>query len=327
MEVQKLTCRWVRSGLTFGIDKLHVCCITHHTNLGFVPICEYHGGDLPIDKIMLKRQELLVQNVIDGYDSCKGCIFQNAEPFKSEYLFDQLNFSHYTLCNLRCKYCYIGIDWNKGGNLGLRKNYYDVMPALEQLTKNNWLDPRSAIYWGGGEPTLLRRFDEILGLLLDYGTYNFLNTNGTVFSQAIFDKLGQDNLHIIYGIDSGLNETYKQMKGKDFLDQVFENLKRYVSVHGDSIIVAKYIITDINHSIPELEEFFRRVLETGVKNLYIDLDSTINATQEHIDAMEYLRDLFKETDVDVKFCGCGVNALHNQSIHYHGDKILPSLIV
>jgi sulfatase maturation enzyme AslB (radical SAM superfamily) len=304
-------CRWLRSGLTFGPKGLHHCCVTHHGDNGFVKICDYDGGPLPIGKIRQHKQEMMEKHfgTEEGNDTCTNCVFRYEVPqHDSEYLFDQINFSHYTHCNLKCTYCYIGQNYNDGGTQYKDRSYYDVLPALYQMIHNGLLRPDSDILWGGGETAMLRKLEETLSLLVNHGCKNFLYTNATILSEPILKYIDSPMIKLIVGIDAGTEETYVKIKRHRMIDKVFKNLAAYVKAGPKATIVAKYILTNENFHEEELDAFHDRVVDSGCEGVEMDIDLNLRSEQHHVDAINYLGEKFRASGLNVNHGGCGTNA-------------------
>ncbi len=65
---------------------------------------------------------------------------------------------------------------------------------------------------------------------------------------------------ITTSIDAGSEETFRKVRGAKRLDKVLSNLRLYSSVYPD-LVTIKYIITDENYQIKELEKFVDKIIE------------------------------------------------------------------
>lgn len=295
-----ISCEWIEYGLTFGTNKLHHCCISHHGDLGYVPICDYNGGPLPIQAILEARAKL--KKTI--HPGCQGCCFLKDRTWRQGHLFEVINFSHFTFCNLRCDYCYLTKDLDNGGSLIKSKCSYDVNPVIRDMIASNQLSRTAKVYWGGGEPLLLEGFDQLLIMLLDHGTSVTLNSNGTVFSDVVCDQLTRRNLHLVISIDAGSRESYQKHKRRDLYDKVRSNLSRYAAKNGS--VWAKYILTENNCSEAEFLGFAKFVKDCGIARVVLDVDffSQQNFDQSIIDLRNTL---FRHDIRHVNIGGPGLN--------------------
>lgn len=309
------TCEYIEYGLVFGINKLYTCCISHNESKGWVPICDYNGEiDLPLDKILDSRKKLKAQSYDKLHFLCQGCGLLTENEIKSDYIFGLINFSHYTFCNLRCDYCYLTKDENSGGNLGKNRTQYDVLPVLKNMINKNQLSPNAKIFWGGGEPTLLPKFDEILNLTLEYGCRVDLNTNGNFKNQAIIDNLTKQNLYIVISIDCGTKELYKKIKKKDLLEKTWENIKDYISINNKNIFI-KYIITNENCIEEEAESFCKYLTYYNIKNVIVDIDSCIPLiTDKHKLMYKWIKKYLPPNVEQLISAGTGLLSHPNQSL-------------
>lgn len=309
------TCEYIEYGLVFGINKLHTCCISHNQSKGWVPICDYNGEiDLPIEKILDSRKKLRAESADKLHSLCQGCGLLTENIIKSDYIFELINFSHYTFCNLRCDYCYLTKDENLGGNLGKNRNQYDIFPVLERMINKNQLSPNARMFWGGGEPTLLPRFDEILNLTINYGCDIYLNTNANFKNDAILDNLIKENLHIVVSIDCGTKELYKKTKKKDLFEKTWENIKYYTSINNKNVDI-KYIITDTNCIETEAEIFCKYLEDYQIKNVIVDIDSFIPIiTDKHKQMYTWIQKYLPSNVKKFICAGTGLLGHPNQSL-------------
>ena len=274
---ERWSCEWQEGGLTFGTHHLHVCCIWHHLTRGWPPLIEnYDGSPILPELVASRRAELNRRNQDSGRDSqCLGCsrLGYKAWPEK-KFLFDLLNFTHFTKCQLKCKYCFI----TKPG-FEHHQNPIKLAPVLEDLIKRELLSPTSEALWGGGEPAILPDFDQILSLLDDYGVFQVLNTNGIRLSREVLNRLSGERLTVTISIDAGTRETYGVIKGVDKFNQVVQNITRYAEVAPNNVI-AKIII--IEENAQEIDQFIDTIQKAGVTRVIADMDAATSSPSELI---------------------------------------------
>lgn len=152
------------------------------------------------------------------------------EPYLSKYLHAKGrslglpisgNFELTARCNFNCPMCYVHLKQE------------DIQAAGKELTARQWIDlARAARDRGmmfalltGGEPFVRKDFFEIYDAMKEMGLLVVINSNGSMLSGAIRQKL-LDNppYRINISLYGGCNETYQTMCGQPAFDQVLENI-------------------------------------------------------------------------------------------------------
>ncbi len=154
---------------------------------------------------------------------------KRTEPYLSTYLHNKGRklglpiggtFELTARCNFNCPMCYVHL------------NQPDV--AHRELTAQQWIDlARQARDQGmvfvlltGGEPFVRKDFCEIYGAMKKMGLLISINSNGSMLSGEILEKLLADppfRMNIsLYG---GCNETYQFMCGQSAFHRVVENIR------------------------------------------------------------------------------------------------------
>ena len=266
MGKELFSCEHIEGGLVFALGDLLLCCITHHGR-GCPKVCDFNGGKLPLDKILAFREDVRTQNQSDDrYPLCKGCGFLMKKEWEElAYPFNRLTLAHFTKCNLRCNYCYVIKD-------GYDKNPYDpydLCPTLESMIQENRLSPDTEVYWGGGEPTVYKEFEKISGLLLDYGAYQQVASDGLVVSEKLKEALQKGRASLNCSVDAGTAQTYKQIKGRDHFDRVWRNLETYARA-AEGSVAAKIILMKENCN--EVIPFLEKVQNAGIHDVVYDIN-------------------------------------------------------
>ncbi len=139
-------------------------------------------------------------------------------------------------CNLRCKYCSAG-----HGRFNQSIKYMDkriAKKSLDFLFNSDDNDKSRGIIFSGGEP--LMNLD-VFYYIINYGTllakrkgieiyFNF-NTNGTLFTKEIIEKLSQYNVYATFSIDGtkSIHDKYRVFpNGKGSYNLAIVNFKAYV---------------------------------------------------------------------------------------------------
>ncbi len=271
-------------------ESLRFCCIPHSGNKGYVPICDYTGGKFPVEKLKEARRKLIEQNNSDGDSPCKGCHFLERRDWdaerKSDALLEAVYVSHYSICNLRCRYCYVYLYEGTLIDVG-----YELLPVIREMIDDGLLMDGAYIEWGGGEPTILKDFPAVQRLLVERGYPQQVSTSGVRFSQELEDGVRAGTIRAVTSIDAGTRETYKKVKGRDKFDVVFENVARYAKTGGDMTV--KYILRADNSDPTNLKRFAEKCAEAGVKKIVITPDQEEVAqdqvTEETLYAFALLR--------------------------------------
>ncbi len=116
-----------------------------------------------------------------------------------------LNLDLTTACNFRCNHC---VDWDNL-NTGIHYDESELFASLEGLIEQGL---RSVILIGGGEPTIHRKFEEVVRFLKAHGMQVGIVTNGARGDvlERVAPALGQGDW-IRLSLDSGRAETFIKM--------------------------------------------------------------------------------------------------------------------
>jgi len=125
-------------------------------------------------------------------------------------------------CNLRCTFCFVTEGMTREGgfmDLDLFKKIIDDCPDLEHLCMHNW-----------GEPLLHKDIFKMIEYAKNKGVnYVVMNTNGTLFTDKMIDRIVDSKLDIIRFSIDGSAETFKRVRGVE-LQNIERNINKLKKV-------------------------------------------------------------------------------------------------
>ncbi|MFY8300292.1 radical SAM protein [Pseudoalteromonas sp. SS15] len=263
--MKTLSCQYLHHAVYFAPDVLRHCCKRFFVDgkmKGDVEMFPVNSTkDISAEKILQAKKDLHAAINKGQETPCTGCPFLTREEWAD---FDKLNIDHisiesHSVCNMKCSYC---SDTYYGG---LKPNY-DLKELYEQLCSEGVVNSGNlSIAWGGGEPLLLDDFEDIFSLYMQGFSpkYTKIFSNATKFSEKVANYLKSGQLNITTSIDAGCSETFEAVRGFRAFERVFKNLKRYYDFAGRGVII-KYIFTDQNYELSEINGFFDKVISHGL---------------------------------------------------------------
>ncbi len=258
------SCKSLHHSIYAGPDVLRHCCKRFFVDGKMKGDVVIHpvgsDADISYEKIREHKQRLF-DDINSGKETpCTGCQLLTLDdwPSLSELDIRYISIETHSVCNLRCVYC---SDIYYGG----KKSSYDVRKLLECLDQRDAFKHELSLVWGGGEPVLLPSFEEIFPEIV--ATYrpehNHLFTNAVTYSQTLEKYLAEGLVNIAVSLDSGLAKTFKAVRGKDKLQVVLENLRRYHLAGGEGVTI-KYILLPENCAEDELSAFIENIESYGL---------------------------------------------------------------
>lgn len=258
-------CPHLEVGCSFQLDGIHACCLGTTLSPVLITNEEITSKKITYDLFVERRKELFYAiNGLSNKDtgSCKSCTFLKEKKFQDVnfencggfHLPSAFNIQHYTECNERCTYCCYA------QNNDFRKPQYNILDIWDLFKKkgklkgNNWMD------FSGGEPAMLKNFDEIVNYILDnnMGTL-VVYSNAAIYSDAISRGLKENKIILTTSVDTGLCSTYRSLRGADVFPKVLENLIRYRNT-GTNGLWLKYVVTETNRTEDDMYSFLTTML-------------------------------------------------------------------
>ena len=191
---------------------------------------------------------------------------KQTEPYLARYLHSKGaklglpiggNFELTARCNFDCPMCYVHLKQE------------DIEAQGRELTAQQWIDiARQARDAGmvfalltGGEPFVRKDFFEIYHAMKELGLLISINSNGSMLSGPILEKLLEDPpFRVNISLYGGSNETYCGMCGQPAFDRVVENIAALKA--GGLDVRLNVSITPYNRE--DLEAICRKAEELGV---------------------------------------------------------------
>jgi radical SAM protein with 4Fe4S-binding SPASM domain len=158
-------------------------------------------------------------------------------------------------CNLRCKHCYA----NAGRPLKNELTTDEIKNIIDQLVKMKTI----VVALSGGEPLLRKDILEIIKYIKKKGFEIYLNTNGTLITEELAEKIKKCGLsHLEISID-GFKKTHDYIRGKGSFEKAllaFEICKKYEIEVGILTVMMKINLSEI----PNLINFFYKKGASGI---------------------------------------------------------------
>lgn len=288
------SCPWIEHGIVFFPHKLAFCCHSGHSGGGHTLIRDNYSGQKinweRLNKIKEKFRYFHKQGKINT--TCTDCPFLEYKKWEGGNYIENLYISHWTHCNSRCIYCY-----ERQKPEEFHYNNYKVLPILQEMHNMGILKAGGMIYFGGGEPTILDEFEDLITFLLDKFYWGIrVHSSGIKYSPAMARAIEEVRGYMIVSVDAGSPEVYKKVKQVDCYDMVRENIRKYAlktNYKGRYLVSGKYIIIPgINDNKEEIEKWLQANYDAGVWTTAIDIEETWY--REHRNNIpEYIYDLIK----------------------------------
>jgi organic radical activating enzyme len=276
------SCKSIEGGLFFFPNhEMQMCCVVNLNSsdpYNRIFLGETNLKKIPVDKLLQKRKEVIIENQNDGYFACKGCLeLRNRMWPPRGFLYNYFNICLDYSCNLRCKFC---------GLKGIQSPSTptdEVLRVIELLESRKLLSKNTEVAISGGEPAITDGLDKLLAFLGKRDFSVIIYSNGTIFRQSISDALKNGKTKLIVSVDSASEEVYKSIKGKSVCRQVWSNIEKYAKINPD-LVQPKMIILEENKH--ETESFIQRCVQANVNGVMFDYDNNIEPNIEIIRALK-----------------------------------------
>lgn len=148
-----------------------------------------------------------------------------------------------------------------------------MIKLVKELVKNDMVDKDCVFEWGGGEPTILKEFNQTAKWLMSKGYFQSILTNALQISPIVISILEAGMGKVLISLDAGSSNTYKQVKGVDGWEKV-KNVCATYSKHSvkNELITLNYIIYDKNNDISDISSFLDLCVEIGIKHVICTLE-------------------------------------------------------
>ena len=282
------SCIHLEHGVAFFSTSVLLCCISSHPGGGNITFIDNYKGELiDWEEFSKKRNELRVQarNGITP-EKCEGCYYLKEQEWNEGDYIDEVLIGHFTHCNCNCIYCYTEKD-KKFFNTN---KTYNIYPVMKDMIEKGVLSKNSTITFGGGEPTILQEFEELVNMLLDYDVYNIrIHSDGIKYSPAIEKGLQLGKITLITSVDSSSPNIYEEVKQVQCYDKVWENLKKYAKAKNGLIRTKYVLIPGVNDSLKEVKNWLQKTYDAGVRHIAFDIeDNWFKARRDNIPQYIYV---------------------------------------
>lgn len=232
-----------------------------------------------------------IRKMNDGDECvCKGCHSLQTKEWEPmpKLRLNRFSFSPDETCNASCIYC--------TSNHTSPRADYSVVDLVNSAINFGYIDVNDIYYccWGGGEPTIMKGFEELFDTLKNTKLTNLVATTGIVFSEIVAKQLeiGHPTTYINISLDSGDANTYKTVKRVDRFDKVVDSFDKYYKrAKIKSNLFLKYIVLPENCSFEQIDNFIDLIKSKGWYGITVFISCNIrssNITDDVIAGINYL---------------------------------------
>lgn len=266
-----ISCIHLEHGITFFSNSVQICCISSHPGGGNIIQIDNYKGELINWEDIFRKRRIVRENLKKGIvpDKCLECYYLKEQEWDDDDYFDEVLIGHFTHCNCNCIYCYTEKDKNFFNN----NKTYNILPVVKDMIDKGVLSKKATITFGGGEPTILNEFEELVNVLLDYDVYNIrIHSDGIKYSPAIEKGLKLGKITLITSVDSSSKKIYEKIKHVPCFDKVWKNLANYAKTKNGLIRTKYVLIPGINDDINEVKNWMKKTYEAGIKHIAFDIE-------------------------------------------------------
>lgn len=324
------SCYKLESGLRLGQEGIHACQLGPFSSPIYYTEKEASQKKITKDDIIHKREWIFdLLNDETATTPCKGCSMVVKKQFK-DVRFDLLghvDLAATTTCNLRCNFCgYTHHD-------SFRDASYDALSILEEFGFDD-ITWNSAVDFNGGEPTLLKDFDDYIKYFEERRSRVFLFTNGLIFKQSVYDGIANGTIRwAVVSLDAGTKTTYDKTKLSPKFDKVLENIARYSEAgsRGGGNCSVKYIFHKDNLGDDDIIGFCYLMLALRPQEVWLTFDfdplSGLPADSPNLGGLDYSNHVKAYAKTYNMLDKHGLKAVHYAEKHLapasrHGEILL-----
>lgn len=296
------------NGTQFAVTPgaLKVCGSATH-EAGPPTICVYDAPGVDLAAYLTGLRQAIRDNQQDS-GPCVGCRHLVDTHLPQRFVakhFTTISLHDFCGCNSSCIYC-------PGSEYWLDEKYtatFDHTELFRSLLAERMIRPRiTTIFWGGGEPTLVKTYDATVDFLSRHRVRQMINTSGVRFSESTEAALRARTASVCVSLDSGTDAGYERVKRNPNVAAVWESVRRYVATGGDMVV--KYIVFSLNSDAEEVEAFVDRCVSADVKRIRISVDARSEygasdevepITNKELRAAATMRNLAVEQGIEVAF--------------------------
>ena len=180
------------------------------------------------------------------------------------------------VCNQDCYYCN-SADFR--AEKPVQKKYTEYIALLDKLsswrahTPNSYGTTHTITYPGGGEPTVLVNYEQVIEHTIDLGFLTSITTNGSNLDRLL-DTVHVDKLRKIawigIDIDAGTESLYEEIRrsltAKSLFTKVKDNARGLIAAGVN--VDFKALINPLNDTPEAMNDLFKLVAELGGRMLY-----------------------------------------------------------
>ena len=269
------SCPWIEHGLVFFRYKLAMCCnCGHEGSIQTLIRNNYVGQKIDWDRLFaVKDMYRRFHKKGKIHTGCVSCPYLKEDKWDNSRYIDNIYISHWTQCNSKCIYCYAT---QRPEDFDMPQTYH-VLPILKEMLDKGILRPGGIISFGGGEPTLLDEFEDLVTFLLDNYFWGIrVHSSGIKYSPALARAINEIRGYVVVSVDAGSAEAFEKIKQVPCYDKVRETVRKYAlqtTFLGRYLVSAKYIIVPgINDTIEEIESWMKANYDAGLYTTVLDIE-------------------------------------------------------
>lgn len=327
-----VSCKHLEYGIHFECKGLFYCGFYSHSNRNYIPVVKLSDDLNKNIKQLIKIREKDKKSFKSGkiIDRCKDCFMLEKKVWEKSSKIKTMDISTNRTCNSNCIYC----------TTHANKEYFNSVPdlpiyhILQGLVSKNIIDKNLEVHWGGGEPTLLKEFPQIVDLFLDnLEPMLRIYSSGIKYSSHIEKAIKMGRCTLIISLDSGNPDLYKKIKNVDKFSTVVNNVARYCKAQDElperKYVILKYIlIPGVNDTEEYIYEFLSVAKQINCQEVRCDLEQEwYKRNKNNFDLVSPLFYIMKYFDLQAKKMGLVhfFNVVPFRLIEMYTEKVYESI--